>query len=278
MDKKYEELLDKKGVILLKPMANDKIDRILEMVENYQDMVAFVIDEGNKHQIVLRYKPTINEYVDTNNLLKLGDQAYEEENYDECIANYSQLLQIKTNPKSRIYSKLGLAYMKKRQIPLAIDYLRIATNLSKTENSIYDFTELIADLKGKMSSEDRKPIFRMTQKDFDYSDVNDYYGIDNFDEINAFINESESDVETACEQLGLSFEEIDIIKLIYAREFYFQEKYEKGDKFLKSVEKSKNKTKYTKEIFEEVRKNKRFYHNHKKENNIELVLTLSPKK
>ncbi len=278
MDKKYEELLDKKGAILLKPMDDDRIDRILEMVNNYQDMVAFVIDEGNKHQVVLRYKPTIDEYVDGKNLFNLGNQAYKEENYDECIANYLQLLQIFANPKSIIYSKLGLAYMKKRQIPLAIDYLTIATNLAKKENSIFDFTELIADLKGNMPSEDRKPIFRMTQKDFDYSDVNDYYGIDNFDEINAFINESGLDVETACEQLGLSFEEIDIIKLIYAREFYFQEKYEKGDKFLKSVEKSKNKTKNTKKIFEEVRKNKRFYHNHKRENNIELVLTLLPKK
>lgn len=168
--------------------------------------------------------------------------------------------------------------MKKWQIPLAIDYLTIATDLSKKENVDFDFSDLIARLKGDIPEEDRKPRFRMTQKDFDYSDVCDYYGIDNFSKINSFIIESGLDVETACEQLGLSLEEVDIIKLIYAREFYTQGSYDKGDIFLKSVEKSKNKTKKTKKVFEEVRKNKRFFQNRKSNSNTELVLTLSPTK
>lgn len=278
MDKKYEELLNKKGVILLKPMDNSRIDRIVKMIENYPDMVAFVIGEENKQQVVLRYKPIIDEYVDGKNLITLGNQAYKEGNYDECIANYLQLLQLFDNPKAIVYSKLGLAYMKKWKIPLAIDYLTIATDLSKKENVNFDFSVLIAKLKGDISEEDSKPYFKMTQEDFDYSDVDDYYGIDNFLEINSFIIESGLDVETACEQLGISLEEVDIIKLIYAREFYTQGSYDKGDIFLKSVERSKNKTKNTKKIFEEVRNNKRFYQNRKSDSNIGLILTLSPKK
>ena len=248
------------------------------MIGNYPDMVAFVIGEKNKQQIVLRYKPTIDEYVDVKNLINLGNQAYKEGNYDECIANYLQLLQLFDNPRSIVYSKLGLAYMKKWQTSLAIDYLTIATDLSKKENLDFDFSDLIAKLKGDILEEDRKPCFKMTQKDFDYSDVGDYYGVNNFPEINSFIIESGLDVETACSQLGLSLEEVDIIKLIYAREFYTQGSYNKGDAFLKSVEKSKNKTENTKKIFEEVRKNKRFYQNRKSGSNTEVVLTLSLKK
>lgn len=279
IDQKYEELLDKKGIILLKPMDNDRIDGLFEIMENYPNMVAFVIGEDNKQQLVLRYKPTINEYVDVKNLINLGNQAFKEGNYDECIENYLQLLQLFENPKSIIYSKLGFAYLKKRQIPIAIDYLTIATDLAKKENIDYfDFSDLIAKLKKDIPKEDMKPYFKMTQKDFDYSDVNDYYGVDNFVEINSFIIESGLDVETACEKLGLSLEKIDIIKLIYAREFYTQGNYDRGDMFLKSFEKSKNKTNNTKKIFEDVRKNKRFYQNRKSGSNIELVFTLSPKK
>lgn len=278
MDKKYEELLDKKGVILLRPMDNSRIDRIFEIIENYPDMVAFVIGEGNKQQVVLRYKPIVDENIDVKNLINLGNQAYKEGNYDECIKKCLQILQLSDNPKQVVYSKLGLAYMKNWQTSLAIDYLTIANDLAKKENLHFDYSELLAILKGDILKEDRKPYFKMTQEDFDYNDVNDYYGIDNFLEINSFIIESGLDIETAGENFGLSLEEIDIIKLIYAREFYTEGNYDKGDIFLKSVERSKNKTAKTKKIFEEIKTNKRFYQNRKSDKQIELLLTLSPKK
>lgn len=276
--KKYEELSEKKGIILLRPMDNARIDRTFEMIEDYPDMVAFVIGEGNQQQVVLRYKPIIDEYVDGKKLINLGNQAYKDGNYNECIENYLQLLQLFDEPRSVVYSKLGLAYMKKWQIPLAIDYLTVATALAKKEKVDFDYSDLIARLKGDISQEDAKPRFRMTQKDFDYSDVNNYYGIENFSEINAYIIESDLDVESACEQMGFPPEETDIVKLIYAREFYTQGNYNKGDLFLKSVERSKNKTQETKRIFEEVRKNKRFYQNRQSDNPTELVLSLVPKK
>lgn len=276
--KKYQELSKKKGIILLRPMDDVRIERIFKMIEDYPDMVAFVIGEGNQQQVVLRYKPVIDEYVDGKNLINLGNQAYKEGNFDECINNYLLLLQLFDEPRSVVYSKLGLAYMKKWQIPLAIDYLTIANALSKKEKVDFDYSGLIARLKGDISQEDAKPHFKMTQRDFNYSDVNNYYGIENFSEINAYIIESGLDVESACEQMGFTPEETDIVKLIYAREFYRQGNYDKGDLFLKSVERSKNKTKETRKIFEEVRKNKRFYQNRQGDTPTELVLSLVPKK
>ena len=86
------------------------------------------------------------------------------------------------------------------------------------------------------------------------------------------------DVETACQELGMTDEQIDTIRLIFAREFYTQGNYEKGDQFLKNVEKSKNKTKFTSKLFDEVRRNKRFYINRPSEKPQQLVLTLQPKK
>lgn len=278
MDKKHEELLNDKGIILLGHMNDDKIDRIFDMVSDYSDMVAFVIGEGREEQVVLRYKPIIDEYVDSKSLIEMGNQAYKQGNYDECIRNYLQLLQLFESPRSNIYSKLGLAYLKKKQIPLAIDYLTIATYLAKKENIDLDFSDLLANLKGDIPLENRKPYFRMTQKDFNYSDVDNYYGVSDFEKINAYIAESGLDVESAGEQLGLSLEEIDIIRLIYAREFYAQGNYDKGDLFLRAVEMSKNKTGKTIKRLNEIRKNKIFYQNRKRDSSVKLKLSLAPKK
>lgn len=276
--KRHEELVERKGIILLRPMDEARINRIFDMVDEYPDMVAFVIGDENQRQVVLRYKPIIDEFIDVKNLINFGNEAYKNGNYDDSIEAYLQLLQLFNEPRAISYSKLGLAYMKKFNIPLAIDYLTIATALAKKEDVDLDFSDLILSLKGEVEKDDRKPRFKMSQDDFDYSDVNNYYGIDNFEEINSYIVDSGLDVESACQQMDMTPEQIDIIRLIYAREFYIQGNFDKGDSFLNSVEKSKNKTKVTKKLFDEIRRNKRFYQNRQIEEPRPLVLSLVAKK
>ena len=276
IESKHELLLNGQGMVLLRPMNNERRKRIHDMVKEYPDMVSFSIGEGDNIQIVLRYKPFIDEYVDVKNLINMGNLAYKEGNYDSCIEDYLQLLQF-GEPKAFVYAKLGLAYMKKWEKDIAIDYFTIATQLSKQEDGQFDFTELIASLNGLIDKEDKKPRFRMRTEDFG-NDIQNHYGIENLDEITSYILECGLDVETACQELGMTDEQIDTIRLIFAREFYSQGNYEKGDQFLKTVEKSKNKTKFTSKLFDEVRRNKRFYINRPSEKPQQLVLTLQPKK
>ena len=167
--------------------------------------------------------------------------------------------------------------MKKGEKDTAIDYFTIATQLSNQEDGEFDFTELIEVLNGLIPIKYKKPYFKMKIEDFG-NDLQNHYGIENLDEITLYILESGLDVETACQELGMTNEQIDTIRLIYARNFYSQGDYEKGDQFLKSVEKSKNKTKFTSKLLEEVRKNKRFYINRSGEKPQPLALALQPKK
>ena len=278
LDKKYEELLTNKGIILLKPMNDYRMKNVLQMLNSYKDVETFVIEYENKKQIVLRYRPIIDTPVNAIELMQLGQEAYVNKKYKQCIKNYLEVLNFFDEPHSYIYSRLGLSYMKIGNKLLAIDYLTIASVLAKKEGKNYDYEDLILRLKEEIPQTDIKPRFIMTQEDFDYSDVSDYYGIENFTEINTYIIESGLDVESACKELGLTCEEIDIIKLIYAREFYTKANYEKGDLFLKAFEQSKNKTEKTKKLFEEIRKNKRFYQNRSNISDTQLVLTLLPKK
>lgn len=276
IDSKHKLLLNGQGMILLKPMDRERRKHIHQIVHKYHDTVSFSVGEGNNRRIVLRYRPYIDGHVDIKNLIIRGSSYYKEQNYDDCIANYLQLLQLR-QPKVFVYAYLGLAYMRKGDKNTAIDYFIVATELSKKQHERFDFTELIASLQGLIADEDKKPRFRMKEKDF-YNDIQNYYGIKNFDEIASYILESGLDVETACHELNICDEQIDIIILIYAREFYAHGKYEKGDQFLKSVEQNKNKTKFISNLCEEIRKNKLFYFNRVNENDKSVVLTLQPKK
>ena len=68
------------------------------------------------------------------------------------------------------------------QLDKAIEYLTVATYMAKENNENYDFTELIDKLKGN-TTEETKPRFIMQEKDF-ANDLDNYYGITNFDELN----------------------------------------------------------------------------------------------
>ncbi len=235
LDTKYEELLANRGLVLLKPMNEHRIKNVLEIMNNYKDVDTLVIEYDSRKQIVLRYRPVNNTSVNVKELIQLGNDAYLNRNYSECIKNYLEVLPVFDKPSSYIYSKLGLSYMKNGDKLKAIDYLVVASAMAKKEGKSYDYSDLIMRLEDRIPEESVKPRFKMSEKELDYSDVSDYYGIENFEEINNYIIESGLDVESACRELGLTNEQIDTIKLIYAREFYTRANYEKGDLFLKEL-------------------------------------------
>ena len=117
----------------------------------------------------------------------------------------------------------------------------------------------------------------MKQNDFRNDNIK-FYGIKNFDELNTYICESGLDVETACRNINMSEEDINVVKLIYAREYYTLGNKEKGELFLKSYEKSKNKTNKTKSIYKYIQQNKKFYKARFEGEPRQLSLTLVPKK
>lgn len=270
---KLNELYEK-GIILLKPMDSSRRKGIHNIVKDIPDVASFSIGSDSNRQIVLRFKPFLDEYVNISAIAKEGKNAYINGQYDDCIESYRKLLEF-GEPKAWVYARLGLAYMKKFDKDTAIDYLTIATALSKEEQTDYDFTELIASLKGLINPEDKKPRIRMTTDDFK-NDTENYYGIENINELAELIS-SGINIDDACVTLGLNDDQKAIATLVLARESYVQENYTMGDKYLKKVEKSKNKTKFVTSLFEEVRKNKRFYRNRVDENHKPLVLTLKGK-
>lgn len=279
VSKKHDELLKNKGIILIKSLKDDKIDKILDIANQYPDMVASVIGQGKNKQIVLKYKVFADGFVDIKGLYKKARQALNDKKYDECIDAYLEVLHFFNNPRANIYAKLGMTYMKMKNKELAIDYLTVATFLADKDDIEHDYSDLIFRLSSNgFEKSEMKPAVKMNDSEFTYHDANKELATDDFDKINSYIIDSGLDVESACEQLNINKEQIDIVKLTYAKEYYAQGYFEKGDLFLKSYEKSKNKTKESLELYREILKNKKFYQNRDMEQSRKLSLSLKPRK
>ena len=278
IEAKCDKLLKEKGAILLKPMNSERRKKIHEIIKNHPNIVSFSIGEEKERRVVLRYVEKQTEYIDYKELTRKSCELNRRGKYDESIAICLQLLQY-GNPNAILYSNLGIAYMKKFELDIAVDYLTIATYMSNCKKGTgkFNYTELIQRLKSAIDPECDKPDFKMNASEFK-SDLDNYYGINNIAEITEYIIKTKVDVESACLHFGMNKIQTDIIYLIYAREYYSQSLYDKGDEFLREFERSKNKTDSTIKIYDEIRKNRKFYFNREKNKSYCLTLTMQPKK
>jgi len=273
----YYEKLVKKGIILLNPMDENKINDIIRIVKEYNDIDCFVIENGQDKQLVLRLKPIIEVKYNVKELINKGNDAYVNKNYDECLNNYLILLGYLPEPKAFIYRKIGLCYFKKYKRYDAITYLTIANYLSKKEGHDYKLDDLLLKLKKEIPKEEYKPYFKVSEKFFEEKEEINFYGID-FISFHNYLMENELDVETACQLLNYSKKKELLIKLIYAKLFYVYGYFEQGDLFLKVVEQDKEKTPYILGILKNIRNKRKFYQNKVLDDSIELKLSLKPRK
>ena len=281
VSKKYNELVANDGVLLLNLMDEERAKRILDIVSRYSDMLGYTIGEGNKTQVVLVYRPKIKERYNFKELLIKAGEAYINKNYQECVDINLLLLKLSKTPMAKTYIKLGLSYVKLHDKESALKYLTIANDLAhKEEGNTFDCSNLIFALQGGFDSEESRAISKihMSENDFDSDNLNDYFGFENFYEINDYIAESELDLESACEQLEMTPEEINILRLVYAREYYIMSNFKTGDLFLNTVERSKDKTPRIKKLIKEIREGRKFYQTRILPEARPNVLVLKPKK
>ena len=244
-------------------MNNDRRKRIHKIVASIPSVKSFSIGSGDGRRIVLTNSPYLETRIDKRALGIEGDKAYREQDYERCIACYRKLLYV-ARPNPNIYAKLGLAYMKKNQLKKAVEYLTISTELSKEVDGTFDFTELIAKLTGKeLQPDDTKPKFQMSEEEF--STEENYYGVQYISEVSRMVFAEGISLEEACKKFNYDLNQMNVIRLIYAEEYYSAGDYKSGDALVKVVSESKNKSKRVKTILEKVIARKKFYKNRPKE-------------
>ena len=272
LDAKYNQILNEQEIILLRPMDKNRRRLIHKLVLDYPYMKSFSIGSEDNRRIVLQYCLPEYQRINVKEITDLAKKAFINNDYNECIKQNKKLLQLKET-KAFVYARLGFAYSRKKNIEKAIEYLTIATEISKQEDNKYDFTDLISSMKGEITRKEVKPFFLMKESSFEDTLASNF-GLNNIEEITEYINETGLDVESACHYFKLEGYKIDIVKLIYAIEYYKQGNYKKGDEFFKDVEQGKNKNKIVINLLSNIRKNKKFYIYREKGKSLNLSLSL----
>lgn len=240
-------------------------------IELIDELMAFPVGEEPK-KIVLRLVDT-EDKVSSLVYFEIADQykrAYNEKRYDDCLKIIGELLKNKEygGYHAEVYAYMGLSYYHIRNYQEAIKYLKIAEDLSRNSknNRAYDFEYLIDRINMILKNISSEKIYnndkRFVQfRESDFYDLDNYFGISNMDEIDYCIKEKHMAIGDICENYELNDEEILLLKLIYARDYYYNMMYIEGDKLLLEVEKMKNKSERVKKELIEIRKNKLFYKN-----------------
>ena len=258
------KLYKTKGIILLDHMNAKKRKYIHNLIDNIKNISSFSIGYNSTRRIVIRYDLK-EDNIDINELINLGNISYKNKDYINCINIFKKLLANGVINVSFIYAKIGLSYIKLNNNEEALDYLIVANILNKSQNKKFNLDSLINAINsGNLYNE--KEVLDMSVEDF--SSSFDDFQINNVNEIIDLIITNKNTIKDICSKYNLSDEEINIIKLLIAKNYYTDSYYDIGDRYLKEVEKSKNKSKRVNKLLNEVRKNKLFYKN--RNNKLEL--------
>lgn len=273
IDSKVKELHKGRSIYLLDPMSKEKRRLIREYVSTmYDDIVAFSIgDEAtNERRLVLRYKPIVTERI---NISATANEAYSlylegntyanddrynaaQQMYEESAEKYALLLMI-GKPIPKTYARFGKTLLKLRRKSEALDCLKVATILSLEQGDKYDFSELIENIEFPQERENRKPKVVVNESEF----VDKKESSLNKELINDIIgltSEGELSIEEACIKLGLSEDDTNYIKLLYARDCYYLGNNSVGEKYLKQVVRCK-KSEEVMKLYKDILVNKNYY-------------------
>ena len=248
-----------RAVVLLEPMPKEKRDLIHEYIRSCSDVASYSIGENDERRIVLRYRPIVPDYININEVSRSARECVRNKKYEEAVKYYQKLLRI-GHPRVKTYGEYGIALLKLHRIEEAVDALKIATILSKEKNLGLDYTEIIEGILNRSTSEDYKKRVEIEEDEFN---DNKYVNLDsNFiNDLIGLMNENEITLEDACTKLNLNEEQINYVKLICARDYYYLNDQRRGDQLLKEVVKSKAKNKEIKKLINEINASKKYYSN-----------------
>lgn len=252
-----KELYMRKSVIVLKYMSVKEAKYVFDLVRNNKSIVPRTIEYKSHPTVFLKYHNPSND-ADYEKMLRQAQQEYNKGYLDESLYTYKQIVKNFPRPNSFIFYRIGLLYLKHQQRKPALLYLNLALGLSKKENRKHaeELEDLIFNVSNCIPLEEQKDTryINMTESDF-YEEKHD----SKLEDIASLIKEDNLDFSDTCKKYNLTTEEVLLVKLISARNSYASKNFSRGDKFMKEVEKSHEKTEAVKELFKEITTNKKMY-------------------
>lgn len=247
------------GISKIGELSEKEVKELENVIFDYPELDYYVLENEELFDVFLRCKSK-DAKIDVGGTIESARNAFiNNQNYRVCIQKLRLVLRKAAHPKSDVYDLMGLAYNDSGEVEIGNDYLRLANYL----NGVRDYNNVDIDkvrerVEGNMKY-NKKNNYNQYNFDLDRQVHIDRLTLPNLDKIIEYIEANHLDLETAGKQLNLTEEQIDFVKLIYAREFYKQGDMEKGNYYLRSVEKTSGKTSEVTRLCLETRTNKKFF-------------------
>ena len=251
------DLIKEQGIILLKPMEKERADNIYRIIEEMPNLNLFTIKDGLNIRIVIKYQ--LDGHIDFKEYIQKAKEAEINKDFGKALEFYREIIGHSRVGYSYTYYKIGILYLKKRNKDMAITYLKVASHLCKRENKTYDYDDFILRLKGYIDIDDQKPLFKMEEQEF-YEDFDSKYNLDIIDGI-IYLEEKGLSIEEIKDYFDLTEEQEALSLVVLAQKYYREGLLIKAEKYIKRVEKMRNKTKECIKLLDEVKRNKKFYKN-----------------
>ncbi len=243
--------LEENGMVLLDYFNDEKLKEIYSILERIDNIHIEPISYKNKKRLAIF--PLNSNLLNYKQLNQKVNEAFNNKNYN-LSAKYLKKMLTGGHPKGFVCCKLGVYYLKRNKKDLALDYFIVANSLNnelELENKIESLRQEIDAL------EYEKNVDVDLTEDVFINDLDEFYGIENFDEILYLIKKGLSITEI-CQLNNIDEDTKNIICLILAKKYYADDLDIIGDNYLKMVEKSKRNSE-TNKILQEVKNNKKFY-------------------
>jgi len=269
LDESISELRKERGIVLLKEMNYKERQYIHNLIKKIPDVISFSIGNSTEKRIVLCYVSKTYQPELIRELLGKSKKAYLEKNTFETIELCKDILDLGCG-YALVFARIGISYLRENNKEEALKYLEVANDLAIKDKLKNNYSLILENIRGN-----KKTISKLNEDNF--NDIEENYGIKNLNNILYLIYEKKYNLEEVCLEYGLSEPEINIVRLICAKEEFINLNDNKGNKLLKQVEKSKEKNKKVLELFKEVLKNKKFYKNRTNKENSVVKLALERK-
>ena len=249
--------LDKRGISFLPEDESKKVMCLTDlMMEYYPQIEIILMNDGYNYQCVLRRIDASQNMAEIKEMMDLADQNFNLENFLEAKKIYLKLLRFEIVDPI-VYERLGIIYSINpltEKTPITFKFLDLAkyfyqkSELLEKERNV---SFLIRSLKGDLQSDD-------SDESYDFEGKDDFAPID-IQKITDYMAVTGLDINTACEDFKFSGEEIGLVMLLYAKEYYSQGDFSFGNALMKTFEHSPNKTEATKTLYGDIMENRNYY-------------------
>lgn len=247
LSKKINTLKNKKGLVVIRPNSDIERNKIHEYIKNIPNINSETIVRDNNKSVALTY---VSKFGTRNKIVfKKALNAYYSKDYENAIILFKELIDMGYTLHF-VFGNIAVCYLNLGKPKSAFDYLEMAYHLapSNEKDSLY-------------SSIIQSTLYLLDKKNNREENINKKTKITRLTDVLFLIYEENYSIDDACKYFNLNENNINLVKLACVITEYKNSNYAKGDIILKSVEKSKDKSKFVKDSFNEVRKNKLFYKN-----------------